>query len=657
MRHYLPILLFVCSLVLAFFCYRPGLNGGFLFDDTVNIAENAYLKIDTLDTASLKAAAISMRGGISGRPISMVSFALNYYLVGPAAYGFKLTNFIIHLLNGICIFVLSMLVLGIHRRRHAPELSPDRLRWISLAVASVWLLHPLNLTAVLYVVQRMTSLSALFVLLGLAVYLYGRQRQIDGRSGWGWILAAFLLFTPLAVLSKENGALLPVFMLVAEAVLLNFQAPTTKSRFALIGLFAATVILPAAALAVYFIYDPSWLLAGYNSRDFTLPERLMTEARVVWFYLRLIVAPDISQLGVYHDDIAISRGLLTPYSTLFACVGIAALACTAFLLRKRHPVAAFGILFFLLGHSIESSVIALEIAHEHRNYLPGYGILLVIFYYLLLPAGHTQRRRELIRGKVTPGMLQALAVILAIFFGAITAMRAGQWADPRVHPLIEVRHHPDSVRANTEAAYMYVVQPAFSAEQAEENYRHALSHYQKAADLSSSGTSGLLGLVGLNAMKGRPIEEHWVRELEHRLEHRSFSPDSANSLMQLEKCLTSGNCILSPQVMARLLQAALRNPTLHGNSRSSVQFAWSNLLFVSLHDRDAALKAAYEAVEATPDDVDNRITLVKFLLIQGKPDEAKKQIARMRQTNDMQIYGGQLDELEKLATMSNRTAP
>lgn len=647
MRHYLPILLFVCSLVLAFFCYRPGLNGGFLFDDKVNIVENAYLKIDTLDTASLKAAAISMRGGISGRPISMVSFALNYYLAGPAAYGFKLTNLIIHLLNGVCIFVLSMLVLGIHRRRHAPELSPDRLRWISLAVASVWLLHPLNLTAVLYVVQRMTSLSALFVLLGLTAYLYGRQRQLDGRSGWGWILAAFLLFTPLAAFSKENGALLPVFMLLAEAVLLNFQAPTTKSRFALMGLFAATVILSAAALAVYFIHDPSRLLAGYNARDFTLPERLMTEARVLWFYLRLVVAPDISQLGVHHDDIAISRGLLTPYSTLFACIGIAALAATAFLLRKRHPVAAFGILFFLLGHSIESSVIALEIAHEHRNYLPDYGILLVVFYYLLSPIWHED----------TLKIRQVLSLILVVFFGVITSIRAGQWADPQAHPLIEVRHHPDSVRANTEAAYMYVVQPAFSPEQAENNYRHAFSHYQKAADLSSSGTSGLLGLVGLNAMKGRPIEEHWARELEHRLEHLPFSPDSANSLMHLEKCLTSGNCNLSPQFMARLLQAALRNPKLSGTAHSSLQFALSNLLFVAMHDSDAALKAAYKALDASPGDPDNRITLIKFLLNQNRPDDAIKQITLLRQLEDMKIYGGQLDELEKLATMLNQAAP
>ena len=647
MRNLPPVFLFVCSLVLAFLCYRPGLHGGFLFDDNINIVENTYLKIESLDIAPLKAAAVSMGGGISGRPISMASFALDYYFNGPAPYGFKLTNLIIHLLNGVCIFVLSMLVLEIHRRRHAPELSTDRLRWISLAVASAWLLHPLNLTAVLYVVQRMTSLSALFSLLGLIAYLYGRLRQSDGKSGWSWILSAFLLFTPLAVLSKENGALLPAFMLLAEVLLLNFQAPGTGTRYKLATLFAVTVILPVIVLAVYSLYKPVWLLGGYSIRDFSLPERLMTEARVLWFYLRLIIMPDISQLGLWHGGIGILRGLLTPVSTLLACIGLVLMAGAAFLLRKRHPIAAFGILFFLLGHSIESSVIPLEIAHEHRNYLPDYGILLVIFYYLLSPAWH----------KDTIKIRQALAVILAIFFGAVTAIRAGQWADPRVHPLIEVRHHPDSVRANTEAAYMYVTQPIFSAEQAENNYQLALDHYQKAADLSPNGTSGLLGLVGLNAMRGRPIEERWVQELEYRLEHRSFAPDAANSLMQLEKCLTGGNCSHSPQVMARLLQAALRNPTLSGSAQSSLQFALSNLLVVVMQGRDAALKAAYKALDALPGDPDTRLTLIKFLLNQNRPDDAIKQINRLRQLDDMKIYGRQLDELEKLATMRSKTIP
>lgn len=641
MRRYLPFYCLLAVLVAVFLIYQRGLSGSFVFDDKLNIVENIYLKIDTLDPVSLKAAAFSMANGISGRPISMVSFALDYYFNGPNPYGYKLTNLVIHLINGVCVFFLTTLVLEVSRRRHDLELSPDRLRWTSLAVASAWLMHPLDITAVLYVVQRMTSLSALFTLLGLITYLYGRKRQIDGKSGWGWILPAFLLFTPLAVLCKENGALLPVFMLLAEIVLLNFQSPTTKSRFALMGLFVATVILPVAVLAVYSIYNPLWFSAGYILRDFTLPERLMTEARILWFYLRLIVVPDISQLGLQHDDIAISRGWLTPYSTLFAVAGIAFLAGLALFFRKRQPIASFGILFFLIGHSIESSVIPLEIVQEHRNYLPGYGILLMVFYYLLSGAWH----------KDTLKLRQVMVVFLILFFGAVTAIRAGQWNDPYNLTLTEVRHHPESVRANTEAAYMYVLLPAFSKEQHEENYQLAFSYYQKAADLSSSDSSGLLGLVGINAMRGRPVDERWVQELEYRLEHRPFAPATANSLMHLEKCLTGGICRQSPQVMERLLQAALRNPALRGKARSSVQFALSNLLFIAMHDRDAALKAAYKALEATPGDTETRLTLINFLLNQGKPEDAQKQIAQLRQRDDLNIYSGQLDELEKLTTI------
>jgi hypothetical protein len=644
MRSYLPFVLFAGILVLAFLGYRPGLHGGFVFDDVINIAENQSLKVYLLDVASLEAAAFSVGEGISGRPLSMLSFALNYYLAGPAPYGFKLVNLAIHLLNGLCIFILTRLVLEIYRR-HAPELSREHLRWTSLAVASAWLLHPLNLTGVLYVVQRMASLSALFTLLGLVAYLYGRLRQTDGKFGWGWILSAFLLFTPLAVLSKENGALLPAFMLLAEIVLLNFQASTPKVRMALFGLFAATVVLPAVALLAYSLFEPGWLLVGYNIRDFTLPERLMTEARVLWFYLHLIVVPDISQLGLQHDDIAISRGLLTPYSTLFASAGLLLLAGAAIWFRKRHPIAAFGILFFLLGHSIESSVIALEIAHEHRNYLPMYGILLAAFYYLLSPAWH----------KDTIRLRQGLVVMLILFFGIVTAIRAGQWADPYELALMEVKHHPDSMRANTEIAYIYASLPAFSPEQMDEHYQFAFNHYQKAAELSSSDTSGLFGMVGLNAGRGKPVEDRWLQELEFRLEHRPFAPAAANSLMNLEKCLADGVCTHSPQVMERLLQAALRNPTLYDKGRSTVLFTWSDFLFRVMHDREAALKAVYQAVELAPPAGEAQLTFVKFLLNLGEPDEAKKQIARLRMVEGMKGYAEQLDELEKLATMPSQT--
>ena len=641
------VFLLLLMLVVALQAYLPGAKGDFLFDDSINIVENTALKIHTLDAGSLTAAAFSMGNGIAGRPLSMASFALDYYFNGPEPYGFKLTNIIIHLLNGVGIFVLTSLILGICGSRHDLKFGPERLRWVALAVAAAWLLHPLNLTGVLYVVQRMASLSALFTLFGLICYLHGRRRQLDGHAGWGWILPSFFLFTPLALLSKENGALLPALMLLAEVILLNFQASSARARNILVALFAATVILPTVALIAYSFYNPSWILVGYNIRDFSLPERLMTEARVLWFYLRLIVVPDIAQLGLYHDDIAISRGLLTPWTTLLACLGILSLAGVAVWLRKRQPLAAFGILFFLLGHSIESSVIALEIAHEHRNYLPDFGILLALFYYLLSPSWQKNSLR----------VRQMFVVVLILFFGGITTLRASQWADPIGLKMMEVTHHPDSLRANSEVAYIYAFLPAFSPQQAEEYFQLAAGHYQKAAELSSTDTSGLLGLVGLYSMRGRPIREDWGGDLAYRLEHYPFAPEASNSLMHLEKCLTRGKCRHSPQDMARLLQAALHNPTLYGKARSNVQFAHSNFLFMVLHERDAALDAAYKAVEATPGDLDTRITLIRFLLNQGWHGKVIEQIIILRHLDKKEIYREELDELEKLATMPQPASP
>ena len=138
-----------------------------------------------------------------------------------------------------------------------------------------------------------------------------------------------------------------------------------------------------AAMAYVYWSNPQWLWAGYDLRSFTLFERLLTEGRVLWFYLGLIVFPQLEHLGLYHDDIAISTGLFTPWTTLPALVGLAWLAFLSWWTRTRAPLVSFGIAWFLIGHAMESTVLPLEIAHEHRNYLPLLGILLAAAWVLL----------------------------------------------------------------------------------------------------------------------------------------------------------------------------------------------------------------------------------------------------------------------------------
>lgn len=637
MSRFPPIFLFACSLVLTFFCYQAGLQGTFLFDDTVNIVDNGALRIQSLDMVSLKAAAFSMANGLSARPISMLSFAVNHYFGDLVPYGFKLTNLAIHLLNGVCIFILTQLILGALRRRHASLLSFDQLRWISLATASFWMLHPFNLTGVLYVVQRMASLSTLFTLLGLITYLYGRVRQLDGKPGWGWMFSSFFVFTPLAVLSKENGALLPAFVLLMELVLLNFQGTTPKSGAALKALFTATVILPVIAAIIYSIINPTWLLEGYNLRDFTLTERLMTEARVVWFYLQMTLLPNIAAMGFYHDDFVISTGLLTPPSTLFSISGLLGLLIAALLWRKTQPVLALGILFFLLGHSMESSVIPLELVHEHRNYLPMFGVVLPVAYYMLSPEHHPASLR----------MRKVGVVLVVIMFAALTWLRASQWSDPFGLMQMEVQHHPQSARANADLASQYAYLPASNALDADLNYRNALAHFSQAAYISKNDTAGFFGVLAINSARGLPTDATWTDELEKRLERMPSLPSSINSLMALEKCYVAGRCKHGPELMERLLRAALRNPTLTGPRRSTALFALSDFLFKINHQPEQAAEAAYQAVAAAPTDMGQRLTLIVFLVNMGKLDKADMEITKTRNMNTHGTYTLALTQLEQ----------
>lgn len=181
--------------------YAPGFSGSFLFDDELNITANERVQIESLSFDALKQAAFSTKSGPLARPLSMLSFALNHYFHGLAPFYFKLTNLIIHLVTGLALFFALRLLLELFRRRHGVFTESHR-DWIVLAVAATWLLHPLNLTSVLYIVQRMTALAALFSLLSMVLYFYGRLRQFESKSGWIFIAIAFGVTYPLAVLHR-----------------------------------------------------------------------------------------------------------------------------------------------------------------------------------------------------------------------------------------------------------------------------------------------------------------------------------------------------------------------------------------------------------------------------------------------------------------------
>jgi hypothetical protein len=229
----------------------------------------------------------------------------------------------------------------------------------------------------------------------------------------------------------------------------------------------------SAALCLFALV---WSIASgiveksYVGREYTLVERLLTESRILWHYIGLVLLPDLRKFSLFHDDIPLSSGLLTPWTTLPALASILLMALTAALLIKRQPIFGFSVLWFLIGHSMESGLIGLEIAHEHRNYLPSMGLLMGIAYGFCSGFGS-------FRTRFTPAVL---GVALVSALGAVTYLRAQTWSTEEGIITQMVHHHPLSARSQ----YMM---GEFKEKQLGDPVS-AILHYQKAAELAPRET-------------------------------------------------------------------------------------------------------------------------------------------------------------------------
>ncbi|OAI06428.1 hypothetical protein A1353_09395 [Methylomonas methanica] len=413
--------------------YLPGRAGPFLADDYPNILDNNGVLLKDLSANELASAWAANTSGLFKRPLASLSFALNYYFAGQQfdRAAFKLTNISIHIVNSFLVFFLSRLLFRIA----TPNFPAQKLAFFT---ALIWALHPLQLTSVLYVVQRMASLSTLFMLSGLLVFLKGRL-QVEQPFGIVLMVVGCVSGTLMGLLAKENALLLPILIFVCELTLLPSTSPNTRVR---VGIYySITVLLPVLLGAGYLLVHPNYVLDGYLSRDFSLPERLMTEARVVFYYLRLLFCPENAELGLFHDDFLLSKGFFEPKSTALAVIALVALLGVVIknIYKKKWLFFNFAVLWFLIGQSMESSIFALELIYEHRNYLPSIGIVIAVVAFVY----------ELLSKKISNGLLNSLFTCLVISLAVATYMRASIWSKLDSFSYFEARNHPLSARANS----------------------------------------------------------------------------------------------------------------------------------------------------------------------------------------------------------------
>jgi tetratricopeptide (TPR) repeat protein len=250
--------------------------------------------------------------------------------------------------------------------------------WIPLVSTIIWLAHPVQAQTVNYIVQRMTILAALFYILSFFCYIKGRTTE---KSALRWIyLGGSLVAGLLGLGSKETTAMLPIFLILFELYFMqDFKKPQSLKIIT-----GVTVLLLLFCLLVFFYLGTNpltYITKSFHGRSFTLEERLLTQSRVVLFYLSLIFLPLPSRLNLEHD-FPISVSLLDPLSTLFACSVIILFIILAIAKARKAPLLSFCILWYFGNLLIESSVIGLEIIFEHRVYLPSMLVIMLAVHWL-----------------------------------------------------------------------------------------------------------------------------------------------------------------------------------------------------------------------------------------------------------------------------------
>lgn len=519
-------LLALTLFTLALLLFWPGVSGGFLLDDYHNIVTNAFVQIKELSLDSLLRASQGYSGGT--RQLPLITFALNAYWAGLDPWAYKVTGLVVHAVNAMLIGLLALRLLAF-----SPAIGERQRVWAAFALALVWALHPLQVSSALYIVQRMETLCFTFLFITMLLYLQARGEQIaNGRSRkrlWlGMLVCVFL-----ALLSKENAVLLPLFLLAFELCLLHFNSASARQARLWKGLYLGGTAL---AVLVFFVWAvPHYYSAElHQGRDFNTPQRLLTQCRVLVMHLQQILLPLPSTIYFYYDDLPVSTGWLQPVSTLLSFILLAVLLAAALLWRKRYPLAALGILLFFASHFLTSNVIALEMVFEHRNYFALFGILLTVADLI--------SRIPLRDGPKLKYFAVAMLVAGLSFLGVI---RAATWGDPLLLATDMTHKNPSSARAGMDLAVQYYEMSGGEADTP--FFQFAAQIFERISQLPHASARPAVNLILMASGDGVPedmvqLQPVWDNYLQ-RLAQQHLSVETRESVWSLLEQRLRGKAI------------------------------------------------------------------------------------------------------------------
>lgn len=518
------VVFFVVVLSITIFSiYWNSLDGSWQFDDLPNITDNSRLHLDELSWTGIKGALFSDQRNPDSlyRPFSCISFALNYYVGGLDVFGYHLVNILIHLFSSIFLFLFIYHTLNLpsFRNRYASKSYA-----VAVLATMLWSINPIQTQAVTYIVQRMASLAGMFYIMGMYFYLKFRRAVRRGDRILFMILC-FLAFV-MAFGSKENAVMLPISILLYEMLFFHKETGQISKKNIKI-LFVVSGSLIFLGLIFWSLESDAFsFLSGYHNRPFSLVQRLLTESRIIIFYLSLLVYPMLDRLSIAHS-FQISTSLFHPISTFLAILFIA--VSIAFLIYKARefPLFSFCYLFFFINHFIESSIFPLELIYEHRNYIPS------MLFFVPISIGLCNLLERYALKRMMKTIITAFIIFVMIGFAYTTFMRNFMWKSGKSLWMDAAEKAPDQMRVHHNLGLYYqdhgeVIKAVHEFEKALrspvihrkdeviityyqigrlyddlEDFENAELFYRKAIEIKPNFSQALLGLAAIFDHEGR----------------------------------------------------------------------------------------------------------------------------------------------------------
>ncbi len=573
-------LVILAFFILGFLIYSNTFQSPFVFDDKVRILDNPDIRIDELTINNLWNAAFGKQSPKS-RPVGNISFALNYYFHQYELAGYHVVNIVIHIINGILLWLFLTKTFSLKSVRS----KIIRGEWVALFAAFLWLANPVQTQSVTYIVQRLNSMAAMFYLLSLLSYLNGRLTT-KKKMRWAWLLGAALGWL-LALGCKQNTAILPFFILLYEWYFFQdlkvaWLKRNLKYFIIVLAVFIGVALLFLGSKPI----DRLTSISDFANQEFTLAERVMTQFRVVIYYLSLIFFPHPSRLNLDYD-FPLSVSLINPFTTLLSLLGIVALIILAVCLAKKQRLISFCIFWFLGNLVIESSVIPIAIIFEHRLYLPSMlvGVVPVILFYRYL------------KPQWLPAVISCFLILLCAYW---TFERNKVWRDNATLWADCVKKSPNKARPYSNLGVAQKLQN--KTDEAVLNFRKAL---QLDPDFASAHDN--LGIVLDDQGKTDEAIEHFRRAIEINPKFVKAHNNLGVALLKQGK---------TDEAVEHFLQALQMKPDF------ARPYNNLGLARVKQGKLDEAVAAYFKALQLNPKLAEAQLNLGDALLKQGKTEQA-----------------------------------